>query len=200
MRKRNFLVVFTAIAMMFVLTGCGNEATSSNTNDNNTTNSGTKVEESKKTKGNCDVFECIQKIETDNTLEEVNNLVGFDGEKTNEGNGWITYDWEITEDSTLSVTFYESSSTCNVEIEFDDDLIKNKKVDFSKYEEVKSALQKGETLTYDDLKEKFGGVDGTLIEKSTGSNRYKWVNSQGGYLNVSFSNQTKKCTMIMGRF
>lgn len=195
MQKKSFLFVFTAIAMVFVLTGCGNKDTSNKTND-----SSAKVEESQKIKGNCDVFECIQKVESDNTLEDINNLVGFEGEKGSEGSGWTTYNWEITEDTSLSVTFYESSSTCGAKIEFDNDLIKNKKVDFSKYDEVKSALQNGETVTYDDLKEKFGGVDGTLVETSSVSKSYKWVNSEGGYLTANVSGQNQRCTMIMGRF
>ena len=79
-----------------------------------------------------------------------------------------------------------------------DDLIKNSKVNFSKYDEVKKAIQGGQKITYDEVKSKFG-TDGVLIEVSSSSKKYRWVSGNGSYMNASFSISSGKCTTIMGR-
>ena len=49
------------------------------------------------------------------------------------------------------------------------------------------------------MKTTFKG-EGTLIEKSSFSNKYRWVNGDGGYMDASFSKTSGKCTFAMGRY
>lgn len=77
--------------------------------------------------------------------------------------------------------------------------LKQKKKIVTKYEEISSALKNGDTVTYNDFKEKVGGVDGTPVTKSYISTSYKCVNKKGGYLKTSFNNKTKKCTFVSVR-
>lgn len=196
MRKitKSILLMLIAFVMLFTLAGCGkNESNDGKSNDNNE-----KKVEQKESK-DAVVFDYINKIKGTETLEEVNQMIGSEGEKGSEGKGWTTYEWKISDDTKFSATFYETSKTCEAKITFKDDLIKNDKVDFSKYNEIKSALNKSETVTYDQVKEKFGGVDGTLTSSGSSSKTYRWVNSKGGYLSASFSTNSGKCTFIMGR-
>ena len=183
-----YTTITLIILSLFIVTGCEKKTTKTNK---------IKVKTEEKTKGNCKIFDCLTKVNDKSTLEDVNKEIGFEGEKTNEGEGWTTYKWSLNDDEKVEATFYSTSTT--VKISFKDEKIKNKKVDFSKYEEVSKALKNKETLTYDDIKSKFGGVDGTLTEISSTGVKYKWVNSEGGYLNVSFNKDKSKCTMVIGR-
>lgn len=186
-------ITLTIFMVLFLVTGCDllkkKEVETKNTKEE------TKVEE--KSKSKCKVLDCIKKISTDASYEEVNKTIGFEGESYLEGDGWKIYKWELNEDDTVEVTFFSTSTT--IKIKFDDDLIKNKKVDFSKYNEIKTALSNNESVSYTEMKEKFGGVDGTLIEKSSSGNKYRWVNSEGGYLDGNFNKDNTKCSMIIGR-
>ena len=193
MKKKLFSILLCSILVVCV-TGCGNK-TELSPNKNNSTEKTKKVE----SKGKCDIFKCIEKASTSATLEDMNKLIGFEGKQLREGQGWNTYEWALNEDDTVEVTFYSSDSSATIKIKFDDERIKNKKVDFSKLSELKKALSNREEVSYDTVKEKFGGVDGTMIEKSKGGFVYKWVNSEGGYMNAHFNGDKTKCTMMMGR-
>jgi len=155
----------------------------------------------KPAKGNCSVFDCINKISTKDDLAKVTKIMGFDGEKTTEGTGYVIYKWVVNSEKNeaVQVQFYSgaSSNYSNVSITFSDSDIKNPNVDFSKYEEVKKAMNNKEKLTYKDLKNNFK-ADGVLIEKTNYSTRYRWVNQKGGYINATFNNSTGYCTMIFG--
>lgn len=147
--------------------------------------------------GNCNVFECIKKIKTTDNLETVTKIMGFEGKLINEGTNYKTYKWPINNDKNeaVEVVFYTNGSS--ISIAFSDEDIKSSKVDFSKYEEIKTALNNKDKLTYKDIKTKFK-AEGTLIEKSTTSNRYRWVNEKGRYINATFNNSSGACTMIFG--
>ena len=186
-------ITLTIFMVLLLVTGC--DLLKKKEVETKSTKEDTKVEE--KSKGKCKVLDCIKKISTDASYEEVNKIIGFDGESYLEGNGWKTYKWELNEDDTVEVTFFSTSTT--IKIKFDDDLIKNKKVDFFKYSEIKSALSNSQNVSYKEMKEKFGGVDGTLIEKSSSGNKYRWVNSEGGYLDANFDKDNTRCSMVMGR-
>ena len=182
MKKLTVLII--TLSVLFLLTGCVK-----NTSKN----------ESKKTqkdKGNCKILDCINKIDVKDSLDKVNETMGFDGEKKTEGDGYTTYKWALNDYESVEVTFYTNSS--NIKINFNDNLIQSDKVDFSKYNEVSKALKAGETITYDDIKKKFKD-SGTLVEKTSSTNKYRWVNSEGGYLNANFSITSGKCSMIIGR-
>ena len=184
-------VSFCLLLAIVVTTGCDSKKSESS-NENNSSENNKKSD----SKGKCTVFECIEKAETDDSLEDINDLIGFEGEVLREGDGYKTYEWKLNDKESVEVTFYKTSTS--IKIRFDDDSIKSKKVDFSKFDEIKKALNKGEAVSYDDVKEKFGGVDGTMVEKSSSGYTYRWVNSKGGYMRANFNSAKTKCSMIMG--
>ena len=185
---KKVLRIITMALVLVLLTGCG--VTKSN--------NGATTPVEKPAKGNCNVFDCIKKLDIKDDLATVNKVMGFNGEVVREGTGYSTYEWVIDEDKNEKVeaTFYSTSTT--ISISFKDEAIKNSKVDFSKFDEIKKAMNNKETVTYDDVKAKFG-ADGVLTEKSSFSNKYRWVNDKGGYMTANFGTETGKCTMIIGR-
>ena len=185
---KKILGIITMALLVVTLTGC------SIIPGQKTNVEGTKL--GKPAKGNCNVFDCIKKLNTTDDLEKVNKVMGFEGEVLREGSGYSTYKWEINADESVEATFYSSSTT--VSINFKDDSIKNSKVDFSKFSEIKKAMNNKETVTYDDVKKKFG-ADGVLVEKSSFSNKYRWVSENGGYMTANFSVSSGACSMIIGR-
>lgn len=190
MKKR---VLFIVLCGMFLISLSGCSKAETKKEDNNKTKETTKKEN---TKDATKVVDYIEKLDNNSTLEDVNKLVGFDGvvDSKNEKK----YVWNITDTSSLTATFVNKGYT-SLEIEIEDDLLKNSNVDFSKYKEISSALKNGETVTYDAFKEKVGGVDGTPVAKTSISTSYRWVNEKGGYLRATFNNKTKKCTFVSGR-
>ena len=71
--KKKGVLVFVSI-LFLCLTGCGK----SNSNENNV------LKEEKKINGNCSAIQCIEKLDTKNTVEEINKIIGFDGILTDE--------------------------------------------------------------------------------------------------------------------
>lgn len=150
-----------------------------------------------KSKGKCDVFECIKKIKTNNTLEEVNEIIGFDGEYI--GKEAKVYYWQLTDDTGVQVQFFDSGN-CRIDIDYKNQTIANKKNDFSKFDEIKKKLNKGESLKYDEFVKIIGGVEGTLDSKYEGTLSYYWVNKDGGYLTAQFDSETLECKVASGMF
>ncbi len=189
MKKIFYYLVFSSLVINLA-TGCAGQTEKSNILDKKDND----VKE--ETKGKCKVEECLNSIEVTNTVEEVNNIIGFEGEKQNENSN--KYYWNFSDTTKIEITLSSSGNTISATI--DKSKIANKKVDFSKYDEIKAALDSGTSLSYDEFVEKVGGVQGTIVGKSSSSKRYTWANSKGGYLTASFSERTGKCTIITGRF
>lgn len=187
---KKFKLIALVLVSVLLLTGC-------NLIPGGQTESNTKTIDAPK-KGNCKVLDCIQKLDTTVDLDAVTKVMGFEGKLDKEGEGYKVYKWVIDDDKNevVQVTFYSSSAT--VGITFSDELIKSSKVDFSKYSEIKEAMNSGKSVTYDEVKEKFG-AEGTLIEKTSSTLKYKWVDQEGKYLNATFGKSTGRCTMIIGR-
>lgn len=181
--KKKILSLICGVLILGTLTGCGNNTTTGTDTKNN----------NEKTKGNCTAVECVKKIEPENTVEQINNIIGFDGELIDEK--YQKYYWELSEDTGVEVTYY-SSAKGTIKIDYDREALANKKVDFSRYNELKEKINDG--ITYNDFISYIGNVDGTIIEKSSYSTKYVWVSSDGGYLNGTFSNSTGKCTLASG--
>ena len=91
---------------------------------------------------------------------------------------------------------YYSSAKGTVTIDFDRDSLANSKVNFSRYSELKPKINEG--ISYNDFISYIGGVEGTVIEKSSYSTKYVWVSSDGSYLNGTFSSSSGKCTFASG--
>lgn len=180
-----------ATLMLGLTTGCTEKKEASKTKDK------TNVTKKEEKKGNCELTECVNLLEITNTLEEANKIIGFDGEAKGENTN--KYYWKFSDTTGIELTV-STSGNGSISATIDKKEIANKKVDFSRYDEIKTALKSGQSLTYDEFVEKVGGVQGTLVGKSSYSNRYTWVNTKGGYLTASFSVKTGKCTIVTGRY
>lgn len=171
----------------------------------NKTNEGDGTQVSKETasssKAKASISDCMKKIEITNSIDEINDIIGFDGELTNENEEYKykTYTWEFSDDESISITQHEKyPNNTTVEARIPTKKI-TEKADFSKYDEIKDALDKSESLTYDEFVEKVGGVEGVLDKKTNSETRYQWADGDGGYLHAYFD-EDNKCTMVTGRF
>ena len=140
-------------------------------------------------------IDCARIDIIDESIEEINNIIGIIGQLTDEK--YNKYYWELSDDSGIEVTYY-SGDTGTISVDFDNKVLKNEKVDFYKYDEIKSQLDSGQSLTYDEFVTKVGGVQGILIEKSEYNKVFIWVANDDSYLKATFSESTGKCTFIVG--
>lgn len=184
-RYKKSLMVVLSVLVIIGLTACGDKASNSENN----------VYSSEDNSKVYSAIECMKKIEPQNTVEEINKIVGFEGELIDEE--YNKYYWEFSENLRIEVTYF-SGKNGNVALEIDDEELKNKKVDLSKYEEVKKRLNSG--ITYDEVKELFGGETGTLIKKNAigETYTYTWVDEKGGNIDGTFNNKDNKCFSLMG--
>ena len=151
--------------------------------------------EEEKTKQNDLVaFEYIEKIKPEFTVEEINKVIGSEGELTDEK--YNKYTWKITDNVEITATYY-SSKTATIKIEIDKKLLKDSKADLSCAQEIKSKINSKDGIKYDEFVNKIG-TNGYLIEKSSSSVKYIWVDNNVGYIEGSFSSSSKKCTFFYG--
>lgn len=174
--KKKITIVITII-IIGLLAGC---------NSNN---------EKIKIKTNCKIFDCLNKIKPENTIEEINKIIGFDGELTDEK--YKIYNWQLNEKESIQVAYY-SSDKAQIKIKYDKDDLKDKKVDFSKYEKIRDNLKKGVKYTYEDLVKEFK-TKGKLTAKSSITKKYTWVSENGSYLTATISNENNRCTALIGK-
>ena len=97
MKKIKALLVVTMLAGLLTACGKGNEP---------------KIE----TKGKCNAFECIKKLSVTNTLEEINDTIGFNGEQTNESDYSTTYSWKLSDDSSIDASISKSDNAVSYKI------------------------------------------------------------------------------------
>lgn len=175
--KRIILGSITIFCAICFVTGCSEE----------------KLDEKPKeeTKGICTVTECIKKIEATNTKEEINKIIGFEGE-TSEYSGEVT--WKL--DSKNWITLKPGSSSQIIQATIDKESIKNDNVTLPTQKELQELLNKG--VTYEELVEKFG-AEGTINSKTNESVGYVWVDKNGQRLSATINNKSGKCTVASYR-
>lgn len=183
-----FLVILCLVLGMVSLAGCGTKQESQNNEAEN------KVpEEISK------AFEYIKEIELTSKVEDINEKVGVEATEEKEDKDTI-YTWKLSDNVSLVATIKEEGEIYSLAVEVKEDYLKNANVDFSKYSEISSVLKEGDTITYDQVKEKLGGTEGNMIEKNSTTTVYEWVNNEGGFLKATFSNSNGRCTLVSGRF
>lgn len=170
----NSIMAFCAICLT---TGCSQE----------------NLEEEKKeeVKGNCTVVECLQKIEVSNTVEEINEIIGFEPTES-EYSGDKT--WKL--DSKNWITLKSTGTSVILQATIDKESIKDEKITLPSQKELQELLNKG--ITYEQLVEKIGG-EGTLSSKTKESVGYLWADKNGQRLGATINNKTKKCTVASYR-
>ena len=179
------------LCLVFSLSWCGTKDNDSNKDSKN--NSSENSTES--SKEDLKVFEYMDKIKPENTVEEINSIIGSDGELVDEK--YNKYTWKITDDTTLTATYY-SSKTATITIDIDDDLLKDDKTDLSDSSNLKSEINSANGVKYEDMVSKFG-TNGYMVEKRSSGTSYMWVNKDGGYIKANFLNGSGKCTSFFGR-
>ena len=158
-----------------------------------------------KSKGKCEVFECVEKINTEGTIDDINKLIGFDGKVTSQSEAgssysWKLYRWDLTEDDAIEVRYNDSLNTISVEAIYSRDSLKNKKVNFSNVKTEMKAINSKDGLKFEDVKKIVGGVDGNLVKKDSTTLTYTWYNAEGGSFTARFSTSSGKCTSYNGVF
>lgn len=187
MKKSKLLLCLLSFTLVITLvTGC-----TKSSNDNNSKSKGESSES--KVKTNCELYKCIDEIKPENTVEEVNKIIGIEGVLVDEKYNF--YDYDFGDDKKITLKYY-SSDKSTIVIGYDKKDLKNDKVTLEKLSDLKSRINKG--ITYEEFKEEVGGVDGTLIEKSTLSKKYVWVTKNEGYVTATFSNSKGICTFFSG--
>lgn len=182
MKLRKFLqCTIISFCVIGLLTGCTNEK---------------EVEEKKKedvVKGNCVVTECIKQLETSNSVEEINAVIGFEGTKSEYSDD---YTWKLSDKNWITLKYAGTSPILQATI--DKESIKNEAITLPKATELREMLNNG-SFTYEELVEKVGGVEGTLDSKTTSSKGYIWVDKHNQTLSATFNNESGKCTIASYR-
>ncbi len=145
-------------------------------------------------KGNCSIVECMKKIEATNTIEEINDIVGFESITDAmigsdpiwkfDSKNWISFKTNSNDDITIQATIDKES-------------IKNDKINLPASSDLQKDLDNG-SFTYEELVEKVGG-DGTLTSISKSALSYTWVDKTGQRLGATFNNKSGKCTVASYR-
>lgn len=194
MKKCKLLLCLLSFSLIITLvTGCDKSSDDSN---NSKSNGETAAKSESKVKTKCEFYKCIDEIEPENTVEEVNEIIGIDGVLTDEEYNF--YEYDFGDEKKITLKFY-SSDKSTIVVDYDKADLKNNNVTLENLSDLKARINDG--ITYEDFKKEVGGVDGTLIEKSTLSNKYVWVTKSEGYVTASFSNSGSnegKCTIFSG--
>lgn len=186
MKKKLFSILLVGVLVMG-LTGCGNSAKENNKSDS-----------SSATKGNCDVFKCLEKLNSSMTVEEMNKVIGFEGKLVSDEETYKTYSWDLTDDTSIRSQFMLKYNTATISANYPSSMV-TKKADFSKWNEIQAKLKSKEKLSYKEFVKLVGGVEGTIKQKTDTQTTYSWYNSKGGYLSGYFD-KDGNCTMATGRF
>lgn len=196
-KKNNNNIIIGAVVAVLVGAGVFYFVTNKSDNGDKGSNSSESSQE-EKIKGKCTVFECMKQLNAKMTLEEVTEVMGFEGEKKSETDSYTVYNWDISEKTGISVQFHTKYGTSTITANYPNSMASNK-ADFSKWSEIKAKLNTKESLTYDEFVEMVGGVEGTISKITDSDTSYSWYNSEGGYLSAYF-NKDGKCKMATGRF
>lgn len=181
--KNNINKLLVAVVFGLSITGCAKP-------NNDFANEESKDE----VRGNCEVRECIKELKTSNSIEEINDVIGFEAEKSEYSE---SYKWQLSEKNWITLDNTGTSPILQATI--DKSMVKNENNDFSVYQDIKKLLDSGKSLTYKEMVEKLGGVEGTLAGRTSTSDRYIWVDKNEQTFSATFSISGKnkgKCTII----
>lgn len=156
----------------------------------NQTEEKTKEEE---VKGNCTITECMKQIKASNTIEEINEIIGF--ESTTDAMIGSDPIWKF--DSKNWITFKTYGEDVTIQATIDKETIKNENVTLPTKTELQELLNK-DSFTYEEFVEKVG-AEGTLESISASSISYVWADQTGQRLGATFNNKSKKCSVASYR-
>ena len=173
--KRNLIYVALTIFTIEFAVGCS-KAKQEEKNDD-------AIEEAK---GKCQVTECIKQLDTSNSIEEINEIIGFEGTKSEYSE---EYTWKLSDKTSITLKYAGDSPILQATI--DKESIMNDEVKFPLSSELQEMLNNG-SFTYEELVSKLGGIEGTLSGKTSGSVSYMWVDKHNQILSATFNNESNK--------
>lgn len=182
--KKFLTILLCGAFILGATTGC-TETTGDDKKD-------TEVQE--KSKGNCEVKDCINLLNPDMKLEEINEVIGFDGEK-DETTG--KYTWQLTSKTKIEVEFKDDN--CSISASYNKEQLKNDKLKLSVFYDIYNNIKKT-NYTYEEMVEKLDGIEGNLESYTSTSKMYSWVNGDGDTLRATFSKSNNwKCSIVSMR-
>ncbi len=181
MKFKKYLLCFLAIISIIGVAGCATEEE----------NLGKDDEVKEEAKGKCSVTECIKQLKVTNTVEEIDEIIGFEGEKSDYSENFT---WKLDKKNWITLDMTGTNPILQATI--DKESVKSDKVDFSVYSDIKKLLDKGKTLSYDELVEKMNGVEGVLAGKTSTSDRYIWVDKNNQTFSATIRLKDNMCSII----
>ena len=152
------------------------------------------VKEPDEVKGNCSIVECMKQIKATNTIEEINEIIGF--ESTTDAMIGSDPIWKFDSKNWISFKSYGEDDV-TIQATIDKESLKNSNVDLPSSRDLQKDLNNG-SFTYEELVTKVGG-EGVLTSISKGSLSYTWVDGTGQRLGATFNNNSGKCTVASYR-
>lgn len=181
MKKKLLTILVGGILILGMATGCTEQKE----------NEKLKNEVEEKSKGNCEAEECIKLIEPEMKVEEINEIIGFDGEKKDETDAYV---WQLTEKSKIEVEYKDDLGTITATM--DKDKIKSENLKLSTCYDIQNSIKNGTTFTYEEMVEKFEGIEGYLATKAPTFKRYIWVKDNQTF-GATFSDSLDgKCSIV----
>ena len=159
-------IVLIGFLSLSILTGCSDNTTETKKEDN-----------TPKVQSKCEITDCMKTINIKNTPEEINEIIGFEAEKSKNGEE-DKYTWKLDNKNYIILT---NTSSPMIQATIEKATIKNENLDFSIYKE---------------MVEKLGGIEGILAGKTSSSDRYIWVDKNERTFSATFSLKHGKCTII----
>lgn len=154
---------------------------------------------SEESKGNCKILECMEQLNGNMSMAEINSVIGFEGELKSETDLYKTYVWQLSEKTSIEAMISQNYGTASIEANYPTEL-RPTGADFSRWDEIQSKLKNGDKFTYDEFVDLVGGVQGVLDKVDSSRRTYHWYNSEGGYLFAFFDLDDGYCTLASGRF
>lgn len=143
-------------------------------------------------RGDCEIVACMKELKPEMTVAEVNEIMGFEGEKSVEAE---KYTWKLTSKTKIVVEYKDGLGT--ITATYDKDELKDSEFKISKGYELQNLLRDGTSYTYEETVEQFGGVNGYLEVNAPTSKMYLWVSEDGTAYRATFSDSVDGRTSII---
>lgn len=194
MKKIGLLAFILVLALSF--TACGDK-TDKDLSDTSSTKESVS-QDGNENKDTRTYIDCFASVEVGDSLEQVEEKMGFKGEETHNDDYSTTYFWDVKDGNGVGVNFRKDdyNKADKVKLEYDVKDIRNKKTKVKNLEGLKAKIADG--VSYDDVKAWVGGVDGVMNEKNKTANSYYWRGNDGSSLMADFSIETGLCTSYTG--
>lgn len=181
--KKLLTILLCGFLILGLTTGCTEEKEDSNS-DNTT---------EEKSKGNCEVKECMTLLTTDMNLEEINEVIGFEGE-LDESSG--KYIWQLTTKTKVEAEIQDK--TTSLKATYDKEQLKDENIKYSVCLNIANNINQ-ENYTYEEMVEIIG-VEGNLESNTSTSKMYSWIDKEGRTFRATFSKSKDWKTSIVSTY